>query len=273
MNEAVSKRSLTQKDVRAGRPALPGSARFTAREAVINPRPNEVKRAAFGGLLTNRLLVSLPGEDFARLLPYMEPVSLDAGDYIYGLGNKVDYVYFPETAVISHIHLLEDGNTTEVALVGKEGMTGLSAIFNAPPTNYWSQVILGGSAFRIEVEVVRDDFNRAEAMQRLVLNYASERIAQISQRAVCNGRHTLLERLASWLLMLCDRAGAGEMRLTHEEIARHMGARRASISVAATMLKDRRIIGYNRGHIRIIDREALLGTACECYEALSRYNK
>lgn len=273
MNEAINKRTLTRNDLRPGQPSSSGTAQFSARAATINQEQTGIKSAAFGGLLVNRLLTRLPGVDFTRLLPHMEPVTLDAGHYIYGLGNKVDFIYFPETAVISHIHLLEDGNTSEVALVGKEGMTGLSAIFNAPATNYWSQVIIGGTALRVEVEVLKDDFNRAEAMQRLVLNYASERIAQVSQRAVCNGRHTLSERLATWLLMLHDRAGRGQMRLTHEEIARHLGARRASISVAATLLKDRRILSYNRGQIRILDRDALLGTACECYETVARYSE
>ncbi|HEX8176175.1 MAG TPA: Crp/Fnr family transcriptional regulator [Pyrinomonadaceae bacterium] len=272
MNEAINKHTLTRKDVRLGQPASPGIARLTAGAAAINQGQSEVKSAAFGGLLSNRMLARLPGEDFARLLPYLEPVALTAGHYLYGLGNKVDYIYFPETAVISHMHLLEDGNTTEVALVGKEGMTGLSAVFNAPPTSYWSQVIIGGSALRVEIGVITEDFYRAEAMQGLVLNYASERIAQISQRAVCNGRHTLQERLATWLLMIHDRAGDGQMLLTHEEIARHLGARRASISVAANLLRDGRIIGYNRGHLRILDRAALRSAACECYETLARYN-
>lgn len=272
MNEAINKSGLTQEEVRLGQPGSLRPARFN-RQTVLSPEHNEVRSASFNGLLTNRLLANLPGEDFARLLPHMEPVSLTAGHYLYGLGNKVDYIYFPETAVISHIHLLEDGNTTEVALVGKEGMTGLSALFNAPPNNYWSQVIIGGNALRIRVEVILDDFSRSQAMQRLVLGYTAARIAQISQRAVCNVRHTLSGRLATWLLMIHDRAGDGQLLLTHEQIARHLGARRASISVAATILRDRRVISYNRGHIKIHDRNTLLSSACECYRTLARYNR
>ncbi|HYO92415.1 MAG TPA: Crp/Fnr family transcriptional regulator, partial [Pyrinomonadaceae bacterium] len=258
------------KDVRVRQHDSEGAARFTTRAAAINQPHTEVKSALFDGLPTNRLLARLPGADFARLLAYMQPVTLAAGNYLYGLDNKVDFIYFPETAVISHMHLLEDGNTTEVALIGREGMTGLSAIFDAQPANYWSQVIIGGSAVRMKVEVLQEDFSRAEVMQRLVLNYASERIGQLSQRAACNGRHTLLERLTTWLLMLHDRAGEGQMLLTHEEIARHLGARRATISVAATLLKDRHIISYNRGHLTILDRQGLLSFACECYETLAR---
>lgn len=274
MNEAINKSGLTDKNARAGAHLAPAPpVRGSMPRAGINQEQKEIKSIPFSGLLTNRLLARLPGEDFARLLPYMEPVSLAAGHYVYGMGNGVDYIYFPETTVISHIHLLEDGNTTEVALIGKEGMVGLSALFNAPLTNYWSQVLVAGSALRVRAQVLTEDFSRAQALQKVVLSYASARIAQISQRAVCNGRHTLSGRLAAWLLMIHDRAGDRQLLLTHEEIARHMGARRASISVSATLLRERKVISYNRGHIRILDRQALLDSACECYQTLARYNK
>jgi CRP-like cAMP-binding protein len=235
-----------------------------------DPLRPQIKSIPFMGLLTNKLLTKLSGEEFARLLPYLEPVSLAAHDYVYGLGNKVDFIYFPETVVISQIHLLEDGNTTEVALVGYEGVTGLSALFGAPATNYWSQVIIAGSALRVRAEFLTEEFSRGQSLQSLLLGYTGERIAQISQRAVCNGRHPLSGRLASWLLMLHDRARENQLKLTHEEIARHLGARRASISVAATALRNNGIIGYNRGNIRVLDRQALMYNACECYRTLNR---
>lgn len=233
----------------------------------------EIKSIPFSGLLTNKLLARMPREEFSRFLPHLEPVSLAAGHYLYGLGDEVNFIYFPETTVISHIHLLEDGNTTEIALIGNEGMVGLSALFGAPATNYWSQVMIAGSAMRMRIEVFRKDFHSNLGLQQAVLAYTSDRIAQISQRAVCNGRHTLSGRLCSWLLMIQDRVGDAQLLLTHEEIARHMGARRASISVAATTLKTLGIISYNRGHISILDREALLGYACECYRTLARSNQ
>jgi CRP-like cAMP-binding protein len=274
MNEAINNRVLSTKETRPAHhgPGALASPQLTTETLDNNKhRRAEAKVVPFSGLLTNKLLARLPGEEFARLLPYMKPVSLDAGEYVYGLGDKVEYIYFPETVVISHIHLLEDGNTTEVALIGNEGLVGLSALFGAPSTNYWSQVIVEGTALRVRVEVLKEDFNRGQSMQRLMLSYTSQRIAQISQRAVCNGRHTLSGRLASWLLMIHDRAGEGALRLTHEEIARHLGARRASISVAATILRDRGIISYNRGNIKILDRQLLLNNACECYRTLARY--
>jgi CRP-like cAMP-binding protein len=228
------------------------------------------KPVPFNGLLTNKILTALPGDDFARLLPHLEPVSLSCGEDIYGFGEVIAHVYFPETAVISHLHVLEDGSTTEGAMIGKEGLTGLSAIFSAPPGMYWTQVTISGTALRVRTEVLQQEFARGGAVQRLLLAYASARIAQLSQRAVCNGRHTVGERLSSWLLMIHDRVGDNQISLTHEQIAHHLGTRRAGITNAATALRDAQIISYNRGQISILNREALLGTACECYRALTQ---
>jgi CRP-like cAMP-binding protein len=270
MNEAINKSITSTNDARTGERASYMRPQLVAKE--VKRVQNEMKIIPFDGLLTNKLLSAMSGEEFARLLPYMEPVAVSAGDYIYGFGNAVEFVYFPETAVISQIHLLEDGNTTEVALIGKEGMVGLSAIFDAPAMNYWTQAIAAGSALRIRADVIKEEFARASSLQQILLSYASLRIVQISQRAVCNGRHALSGKLCTWLLMIQDRVGDAQLVLTHEEIARHLGARRASISVAATYLKDRKIISYNRGHLQILDREALINSACECYRTLAQYS-
>jgi CRP-like cAMP-binding protein len=242
--------------------ASPGTSRA---HKFIRPVP-------FNGLLTNKLLTALPGEDFARLLPFLEPVSLSCGDDLYGLDESIQEVYFPEGAVVSHLYSLEDGSTAEAAMIGKEGMTGLSAIFASPAPTYLTQVIIAGTALRMSAEVLKEEFGRGGAMQRLLLAYAGARIAHLSQRAVCNGRHTVGERFCSWLLMIHDRIGDDQLPLTHEQIANHLGTRRASITVAATPLKDNKIISYNRGQIRIADRRGLELAACECYHTLGRQN-
>jgi CRP-like cAMP-binding protein len=275
MNEAINKSDFRAKPARVGQRSsyTPAPARLAMEELKGKRQRAGITTIPFDGLLTNKLLARLNGEDFALLLPHMEPVSLSAGDYIYGLGNKEDFIYFPETVIISHIHLLEDGSMTEVALIGKEGLVGLSALFDAPKTNYLSEVLIAGSALRIRAEVLKEQFDRRPSLQRLLLSYTSERIAQISQRAVCNGRHTLYGRLCSWLLMIHDRTGDDQLRLTHEEMARHLGARRASISVTATLLRDRKIIGYSRGYMRILNRQLLLDNTCECYRTLAQRAK
>jgi CRP-like cAMP-binding protein len=221
-------------------------------------------------LLTNKLLKGLPAEDFARLLPHLSPAPLSSGERLYGLGEGVRFIYFPETAVISHLHLLADGSTTEAAMIGREGMTGLSAVFNSPSPDHWTQVTVPGMALKVRAEVVRREFARGGALQRSLLDYASARLLHLSRRAVCNGRHTVGERLCSWLLMVDDRAGEEQLPLTHEQMASHLGARRAGVTGVASSLRDQRIIDYSRGQIRILDRPALESAACECYQVLGQ---
>lgn len=228
------------------------------------------RRIPFDGLLTNKLLAALPGPDFARFLPHLEPVSLLAGENLYAFGEEADCAYFPETAVVSHVYVLEDGRTITAAIVGGEGMVGLSAIFGSPPPTYWTQVTIGGSALRAGVEFLKEEFARGGALQQLLLGYMGARLAQLSQRAVCNGRHRVEERLCTWLLMLQDRVGEEPLPLTHEEIAHHLGARRAGITSACTDLRDQGLIEYRRKSIRIVDRQMLEAAACECYRVLAR---
>jgi CRP-like cAMP-binding protein len=137
---------------------------------------------------------------------------------------------------------------------------------------HWTQAVIPGTALRLRAKVVKDEFARGGAMQRLILAYASDHIEQLSQRAICNGRHTVEERLCSWLLMIHDRAGDDQLTLTHEQIARHLGTRRSGITDTAIALRERQIISYSRGQICIIDRPGLEMAACECYRTLSRQN-
>ena len=229
-----------------------------------------VKPVPFNGLLTNKLLTELPGEDFARLLPHLEPVFLSCGEVLYGFGESISHIYFPETAIISHLYFMKDGSTTAAAIIGREGLVGLSTIFNAAPPLYYTQVTIGGSALRVDTGVIKQEFDCGGAMQQLLLSYTSTRLAQLSQRAVCNGRHRVDERLSTWLLMIHDRAGDTQLPLTHEEIAHHLGLRRAGITTACNLLRHSGAISYRRGMIHILDRQMLEATACECYQALTQ---
>lgn len=272
MNSFESKRPERRKE-----PHQAASARLTVGAAASGRSPVErttrgvpekVGSSRLNGLLTNRLLASLPEKDFARLLSHLEPVNLSAGEDLYRFEAGVPFAYFPESAVISQLHVLMDGNTTEAAMIGRDGFVGLSAVFNACQPNYWSRVLIGGTALRVKSEVLRQEFNRAGSMQERVLAYASARMLQLSQRAVCNGRHTVEERLCSWLLMVHDRAQEDRLHLTHEQIASHLGARRAGITIAATALRDQGVLCYSRGIMRILDRRGLEANACECYSLL-----
>lgn len=232
--------------------------------------PRSQRTVAFDGLLTNRILTGLPGEDFARLLPHLEPVDLACDENLYFLGDPPDFVYFPENAVVSHLHVLSDGGTIEADMVGREGLTGLSSVFNSHPPDRWTKVTIGGSALRVRADVMRDEFATCGGWQQAVLAYASVRLAHVAQRAVCNGLHSVEQRFCSWLLMLQDRSGDERLPLTHERIARHLGTRRAGITELATGLRARGDISYSRGLIRVTNRRGLEASACECYELQRR---
>lgn len=256
-------------------PAGGVEAAFGARQMKITAARTTLERKeteaiSLNDLLANKLFAALPGEEFERVLPHLEPVALSAGEDLYQFDGGIPYAYFPESAVISQLHLLADGNTTEAAMIGREGLVGLSAIFNAPQPNYSTRVLVAGSALRIRVDILKQEFYRGGALQRALLAYAGERIAQLSQRAVCSGRHKMEERLGCWLLMVHDRAGEDQFQLTHELIAGHLGVRRAGITQTANALRDRDIIANSRNLIRILDRHRLEDSVCECYRMLGR---
>jgi CRP-like cAMP-binding protein len=241
------------------------TANVAAGSVAYAPRP-----VAFDGLLRNKILTGLPGSDFARLLPHLEPVEIAADENLYFLGDSPEFVYFPEKAIVSHLHVLSDGGTIETDMVGHDGMTGLTAVFNSHPPERWTKAIVGGSALRVRAEVMRQEFSLCGGLQQALLTYASARLAQVAQRAVCNGLHTVEQRLCSWLLMLHDRAGDERLPLTHERIARQLGTRRAGITELATSLRARGHISYSRGFISIVNQEGLEASACECYRLQGR---
>jgi len=226
------------------------------------------QRIPFNGLLTNKLLTALPGDEFAQILPHLEPVSLLTGQDLYEFGASVDFVYFPETAVISHVYFLQDGSATAAAIVGKEGMVGISAILDAPRPVYWDHVTIGGTAVRARSEIVKQQFHNGSTLQKLLLKYMSTCLAHLSQKAICNGRHRLEERFCTWLLMIQDRISEPRLQLTHEQMAQHLGARRAGITDTCNALRESGIITYHRGLVSIVNRLMLEAAACECYNAL-----
>lgn len=219
-------------------------------------------------LLANRILNALPSEDFARVLPCLEPVTLAEGQSLCGVGDAAQFVYFPETAVVSHFHVLSDGGTVEAAMIGRDGLAGLNPLLAPQPQEYWTQVTIPGVALRARAAEARQEFARGGALQRLVLDYTNARMAQMSQRVVCCVRHTVEKRLCSWLLMLHDRVEEQLLPLTHELIAGRLGIRRAGVTSAANALRDKGCITYRRGSVRILDRAALEEAACECYATL-----
>ena len=222
-------------------------------------------RIPFNGLLSNRLLTRLPGPEFAHLLPYLEPVMFRTGEYIYELGQDFSHIYFPETLVITQLCYLEDGSSTGVAVVGNEGLLGLSAILGREHAQFWTLATIGGSALRIRSDELRQEFLKGGALHTLILAHANDRMSQLSRRTVCNSRHRMDERLCTFLLMIQDRTTDSSIPLTHEAISQQLGTRRAGVTNLCNVLRDNRIIDYRRAKITILDRSQLEQSACECY--------
>ena len=213
-------------------------------------------------------LLSVP--DIAGdLLPELRVVTLTVNQVLYEQGDHVTHVYFPLDCVVSGLAITEDGTTIETAMIGRESMVGLSSILGSGNSRQWIWVTVGGKALHLEAKYLEKLFVQNETALKSLLKCYRQLISQVSQRCVCNTRHTILERLCCWLLMLHDRVGETNLNLTQEMIASRVGARRAGITVAAGMLQEMKAIGYRRGRLHILDRQLLEHTVCECYNVIS----
>jgi CRP-like cAMP-binding protein len=220
--------------------------------------------------IQNLVLASLPQSEYRRISPHLETVDLLSGKIIYDIDQPIDYVYFPLGAMISLVTLMEDGKIVEVGLVGRDGMSGIAALMGQKTSADRAIVQIPDGAVRVRVEVIKEEFNRGGSLQSGLLSYTYALMRQVSQTAACNATHTAEERLSRWLLMCHDRVQSDELNLTQEFIAEMLATRRATVNVAATNLQSAGLISYNRGRIKIIDREGLMDFSCECYEALNR---
>ena len=200
-----------------------------------------------------------------ELLPELRVVPLAVNQVLYESGDKIDLVYFPLDAVVSTLAIMEDGTTLETAMVGCESLVGISTILGTGLSKQWIWVTVGGNAIQLDARLLEKIFVQNEATLKLLLKSYRSLVTQVSQRCVCNTRHTILERLGCWLLMIHDRVSGTNLRLTQETIASRVGARRAGITVAAGMLQDIRAIEYRRGQLHIQNRDILEETVCECY--------
>ena len=213
----------------------------------------------------NRLLSHLLAADADFLLPQIRITRLSFNDIIFEYGDSIDDVYFPLDSVVSNLAIMEDGTTIEISMVGNEGVIGLSALLGGGSARHWTRMCIGGSLARLSVSALEHTFTSKEGALKHIMRSYSSLIMQVSQRAVCNARHTVLERLTCWLLMIHDRVGDENLKLTQEAIASRLGARRAGITVAAGILQSAGGIEYRRGQLHIKDRMALEEAVCECY--------
>lgn len=218
----------------------------------------------------NHLLAALPENEFIRIRPHLELVSLQLGDMLYGPGGQLQHAYFPTTAVVSLHYVTESGASAESAGVGNEGIVGISLFMGGSTTPSSAVVQIAGDAYRIKAPSLRQEFQRAGVMQRLLLRYTQALITQVSQTAVCNRHHSIEQQLCRWLLSTLDRVPARDFVVTQEQIAGMLGVRRESVTEAAGKLQDAGVIRYRRGHIAVFERSGLESRACECYSVVAK---
>jgi CRP-like cAMP-binding protein len=217
----------------------------------------------------NRLLAALPLADYTRVAHNLELVTLRLGDMLYEPGARQRHAYFPATAVASLHYVMESGASAESAAVGNEGVVGVAVFMGGGTTPSSAVVQIAGQAYRLEASALMQEFDRAGAMQQLLLRYMQALIAQTTQTAVCNRHHSVEQQLCRWLLSTLDKVPSGEVVVTQEMIAGVLGVRRESITDAAGVLQRAGLIRYRRGHIAVLERSGLATAACECYAAVT----
>lgn len=213
----------------------------------------------------NQLLMALPSVEYKRLIPYLKPVSLVLGQVIYEPRQPIKEVYFPSRAMISLVSIMKDDSTTEIGLVGNEGMVGIPVFLGGNVSTNCAIVQVEGSAVKMDASVLKSEFERGGQLQKKLLLYTQARLTLVSQIAACKSHHLIEERLARWLLSVNDCVNKNELPLTQKFISKMLGVRRASVTEAAIALQKAGFISYSRGQITILNREELEQAACECY--------
>ena len=216
----------------------------------------------------NHLLDALPTSDYERLAPHLQLVPMELGAALYEPGARMRYVYFPTTSIVSLLYVMEDGASAEIAIVGNEGMLGISLFMGGETTPSRAVVQSAGQGFRLKAQMLKDEFGRFGPMLRLLLRYTQALITQMAQTAVCNRHHSVDQQLCRWLLLSLDRLSSNELSMTQELIANMLGVRREGVTEAAGKLQDAGLIRYHRGKITVLDRQGLESRSCECYQVV-----
>ncbi len=218
----------------------------------------------------NHLLAALSGDDFDRVSANLKLVPLELGSVLYESGSRQRAVYFPTTAIVSLLYMLADGASAEIAVVGNEGIIGVSLFMGGETTPSRAVVQSAGHAYRLPGKFLKLEFNRGDAMQHLLLRYTQALLTQMAQTAVCNRHHSLDQQLCRWLLLSLDRLAGNELVMTQELIANMLGVRREGVTEAAGNLQSAKLIKYSRGHITVLDRRGLEARTCECYAVVKK---
>ena len=216
----------------------------------------------------NHLLAALPAIESERLFPCLEPIPLKAGDVLSYCGGQSQYVYFPTDCIISMLHMMQDGSSTEVATVGNEGIVGVELFMGGGGTPRQEIVQRAGHGYRLRASILKAAFEQRGTLQELLLRYTQALITQMAQIAVCNRHHRVEQQLCRWLLLSLDRMASNDVVITQERIANMLGVRREGVTEAACRLQKAGLLQCRRGHITVIDRAGLETHACECYRVV-----
>jgi CRP-like cAMP-binding protein len=218
----------------------------------------------------NHLLAALPDDEWQRWLPQLEPITLPLGQVLYESGATLSHVYFPTTAIVSLLYVMENGASAEIAVVGNEGIVGISLFMGGESTSSRAVVQSAGSGYRLKAQLMKNEFNRAGPVLHLLLRYTQALITQMAQTAVCNRHHNLDQQLCRWLLLSLDRLQDNELVMTQELIANMLGVRREGVTEGALKLQHDGLIRYARGRITVLDRAGLVKRTCECYSVVKQ---
>ena len=220
-------------------------------------------------LTANTILGALSQKDYPVLFSNLKPVHLARGKILYELGDQINYAVFVMSGMISLLAITEDGSTTEISMIGNEGVAGISVLLGVDKAPYRVQVQIPGTGMRISTSLLLEEFSHAGLLHDLTLRYTHSLILQIAQSAACNRFHTIQQRLGRWLLVARDRVESDTLNLTQETLSHMLGSNRTNVTAAAADLKAAGLIDYRRGSIRILDHDQLENAACECYRAVS----
>ena len=218
----------------------------------------------------NHLLAALPASEFERLGPHLRLVPVKLGEVLYESGGQLQHVYFPTDSIVSLLYVMQNGASAEIAVVGNEGILGISLFMGGETTPSRAVVQSEGHGYRLSAQRLKQEFNRAGPVMHLLLRYTQALITQMSQTAVCNRHHSVDQQLCRWLLLSLDRLPTDELKMTQELIANMLGVRREGVTEAAGKLRDAGIIEYSRGHIKVLDRPKLEQHVCECYAVVKK---
>jgi CRP-like cAMP-binding protein len=218
----------------------------------------------------NHLLAALHTPEYERLFPDLEAVPMPLGNVLYESGSRLEHVYFPTTSVISLLYVMKDGDSAEIAIAGNEGLVGIALIMGGQTTPSRAVVQCAGAAYRVKPGPLKVEFDRGEALQRLMLRYMQALVTQMVQTAACNRHHSVEQQFCRWLLLSIDRLPSNELTMTQGLIANMLGVRQDGVTIVAQQLQEEGLIGYDGGRITMLDRPGLEARACECYQVVRK---